>query len=77
MHIKKIKELKNKMAFKPFGEDERGSVDLSNVTAIINASITIFPAIIALVIAVLPLKIVMAVLEMILGIIYSVTRGFD
>jgi hypothetical protein len=63
--------------FKKFVKNEKAAMDLSNVTDIINSSITIFPAIIALVIAVLPLKIVMAVLEMILGIIYSVTRGFD
>jgi hypothetical protein len=63
--------------FKKFMKNEKAAMDLSNVTDIINSSITIFPAIIALVIAVLPLKIVMAVLEMILGIIYSVTRGFD
>jgi hypothetical protein len=68
MQIKGIKKLV---------KDEKAAMDLSNVTDIINSSITIFPAIIALVIAVLPLKIVMAVLEMILGIIYSVTRGFD
>jgi len=62
---------------KEFNDDENAAMDLSNVTEIINSSITIFPAIIAMVIAVLPLKIVMAVLEMILGIIYSVTKGFD